>query len=180
MTQTQAPIDERYFDWLYDLVVPVRTPIRHQYRRLCRQLFVTPFTWFVPNDDNRVEDARELRILFYQWSKETQHDRDWIDLDASVFEVLIALAQRYAFETDEAPGQCFFEFLERLELLDYTDIRWSIRAARRVEDNVSCFVDRTYESNGAGGLFPLANPREDQREVELWYQMSAYVLERMP
>jgi hypothetical protein len=36
-------------------------------------------------------------------------------------------------------------------------------------------VWRTYEPNGVGGFFPLENPNEDQREVELWYQMSAYV-----
>ena len=31
--------------------------------------------------------------------------------------------------------------------------------------------------NGTGGLFPLKRPRVNQRRVEVWYQMSEYLME---
>lgn len=125
-----------------------------------------------------MEDARELRILFYEWSGEDR-DRDWIDLDASVLEVLIALANRAGFETSEAPGLWFFRFLENLGIKDYDDRRWTVWSEDRVDRIVERWIAREYNANGEGGIFPLKNPQRDQRDVELWYQMSAYVLERM-
>jgi hypothetical protein len=39
---------------------------------------------------------------------------------------------------------------------------------------------RLYNEDGTGGgLFPLAHPRQDQREIEVWYQMMAYLQENM-
>lgn len=180
MTRAAVTLDERYSDWLYDLIIPPRQRTRPHmaYRHLCERLYITPFRWFVPNDDNRVEDARELRTLFYEWSMETR-DRDWLELDASVLEVLIALAQRVGFETDEAPGRWFHKFLDQLGLVYFTDDRWSEHALKEVDARVERFIGRTYEPNGNGGLFPLKHPQQDQRTVELWYQMAAYVLEAM-
>jgi hypothetical protein len=31
--------------------------------------------------------------------------------------------------------------------------------------------------SGLGGMFPLEDPREDQRAIEIWYQMMAYINE---
>jgi hypothetical protein len=39
---------------------------------------------------------------------------------------------------------------------------------------------RTYAFDGSeGGLFPLREPSEDQRKVEVWYQMMAYLRENL-
>jgi hypothetical protein len=38
-------------------------------------------------------------------------------------------------------------------------------------------IERTYQRNGVGGLFPLKRDKKDQRKVELWYQMNAYLIE---
>ena len=38
-------------------------------------------------------------------------------------------------------------------------------------------MDRLYDMHGNGGLFPLRKPSKDQRKVELWYQMSEYLLQ---
>jgi hypothetical protein len=40
-------------------------------------------------------------------------------------------------------------------------------------------VNREYDPDGRGGLFPLDGTHANQREVELWYQMQAYIIERM-
>jgi hypothetical protein len=39
-------------------------------------------------------------------------------------------------------------------------------------------MDRRYERNGQGGLFPLRKPAMDQRDVEIWYQANAYMIEK--
>ena len=39
---------------------------------------------------------------------------------------------------------------------------------------------REYSDNGHGGLFPLKNPKKDQRKVEIWYQMTEYINENYP
>ena len=54
----------------------------------------------------------------------------------------------------------------------------SARVRDIVADAMAAIIWRTYDSNGYGGLFPLRNPREDQRKVELWYQLNAYLLEQ--
>jgi hypothetical protein len=47
-----------------------------------------------------------------------------------------------------------------------------------VDEALSALIYRTYDRDGTGGLFPLTHPEEDQRKVEIWYQLNAYLLER--
>jgi len=49
--------------------------------------------------------------------------------------------------------------------------------AEYVEDVTHAVIWRTYNENGNGGLFPLRDSDQDQRQVEIWYQLSAYLLE---
>jgi hypothetical protein len=48
---------------------------------------------------------------------------------------------------------------------------------RYVDDVLNVFLNRTYFMNGTGGLFPLKIPKVNQRRVEIWYQMSAFIAE---
>jgi hypothetical protein len=171
-------LDERYLDWLYSLVAPVtiRNPAR-SYWRLCEHLFKKSFRWFVPNDDNRIEDARELRYDFLDKFDIDDDNPTWMDLDISVLELFIALSRRTSFESGEAPEVWFGRFLDNLDLRKYTDAIYKQGRWEDVDMTIDNFVDRKYKPNGLGGLFPLKNPKEDQREVEIWYQMSAYLIE---
>ena len=49
------------------------------------------------------------------------------------------------------------------------------------EEEINLMLDeiiwRTYNYDGSGGLFPLREPVGDQRDVELWYQLCAYLIE---
>jgi len=45
---------------------------------------------------------------------------------------------------------------------------------------VKNMLARDYDADGNGGLFPLKNPKKDQRRIEIYYQMNAYVLENYP
>jgi hypothetical protein len=173
-----VPLDERYLDWLYSLVAPVtsRNPAR-SYRLLFEHLFKTPFLWFIPNDDNRIEDGRELRLEFLEQFNLTVDDPNWMELDVSVMEMLIALSRRTAYWSESSADFWFWQFLEKLEIRQYTDSVYRDENGGNVDEVLDCLINRTYTSSGLGGLFPLRRAMKDQRTVELWYQMSAYLLE---
>lgn len=46
-----------------------------------------------------------------------------------------------------------------------------------VDEILNRVIWRQYDSNGNGGFFPLRDTVIDQRDVELWYQANAYVIE---
>lgn len=49
--------------------------------------------------------------------------------------------------------------------------------AEKIEKILDTVINRKYKRNGLGGFFPLKHADRDQRKVELWYQLNAYVLE---
>ena len=169
------PLDESYLAWLYSQVASVRlsNPSR-TYWSLIRQLYRTEFIWFVPNDDNRVEDGRDLRVEFLE-SEELEADSNWMDLGCSVLEMLIALSRRLAFEAEGKPRGWFWHLMQNLKLDQQTD---DVHDSEKVEDILNRLVYRTYKSDGSGGLFPLRGTSRDQRKVEIWYQLNEYLLEQ--
>ncbi len=179
------PLDEQYFEWLYAKVGSLknRNP-RWSHMQLSAHLYSTPFKYFVPRDDNRALDGLDLREQFLDETG-ADPDLDWMDLDCSVLEMLIALAKRAYFLTDEGvlPGGLeawYGLFLENLGLIEYTDekLRRDFQSDLEVIDRtITEFNNRTYKKNGQGGLFPLKRPDSDQTKVELWYQLNAYLLE---
>lgn len=174
-----TPLDEHYFEWLYRQVcsAKVKNPNR-TYRNLLWMLYTEEFLWFVPNDDNRVEDGKVLRHEYLQKHDLTPDDvgLDWFELNCSFLEVLIGLARRLDFLMNGGQDEWFWEMLDNLDLHKYNDtVHIPQQEVKRVVDRV---VWRTYRYNGHGGLFPLQQAREDQRDTELWYQLNAYILER--
>lgn len=179
-TDAHGTLDDVYLEWLYGQIGSVRNrnPER-SYWNLARQLYTKEFTWFVPNDDNRVEDGKDLRLEFIDQVdlSDVYVDPNWSDLGCSMFEMLIALARMAAFESDGRTFEWFWRFIHNLELDRYTDDLWEISIQEEVEEALDRVIDRSYSADGTGGLFPLRNAEHDQRKVELWYQMSAYILE---
>lgn len=171
-----TPLDELYLTWLYSQVcdVELKNPFR-TYWNLFRTLYHKEFIWLVPNDDNRAEDGRLLRVEFLDNSGITGEDPNWMELGCSMLEMLIALARRLSFEDDATPSAWFWRLLENLGLEIYND-RVGVPGPL-VDEILDRVIMRTYDSDGSGGLFPLKNPSEDQRNVEIWYQLSAYLLE---
>jgi hypothetical protein len=102
-------------------------------------------------------------------------DDDWLDLGCSFLEMLVALSRRLSFEAEGEPRDWFWHLMDTIELRECNDrSQWTDEEVEAICNKV---IFRNYDANGAGGLFPLQNPCHDQREVELWYQMSAYLLE---
>ena len=142
-----------------------------------KQLYVKEFVWLIPNDDNRAEDGKELRYEFINEQGIDEVDQAWLDLGCSVLEMMIALARRAAFESDDEVVEWFWRFIFNLGLNNHTDIAYASKTEREVDNVLDTVIFRTYDADGLGGFFPLIHPRQDQRKVELWYQLAAYLSE---
>lgn len=169
------PLDDAYLSWLYSQIGSVKLKNRaRSYWRLARQLYTKEFVWFVPNDDNRVEDGRDLRFEFLEETGLTADD-NWMDLGCSVLEMLVGLSRRLSFEAEGEARDWFWHLMDNLQLRECNDrLAWSDEHVDEILDRV---IYRNYGPSGEGGLFPMESPAEDQRNVELWYQMAAYLLE---
>jgi hypothetical protein len=172
-------IDDRYLEWLYAAEVGVvrnKNP-RRSYWKLVRKLYSTPFVGLVGNDVNREIDGKQLRQEFLDQVHADLVDEDWLNLDCSVLEMLIGMARRVSFDSYGHPSEWFQKFLSNLEIRGYTDAVWGHAIELEVSEILDTFVNRKYDYDGNGGIFPLRDPPEDQRETELSYQMSLYIME---
>lgn len=171
------PLDELYFQWLYSQVgdPSIKNPAR-TYWRMLRLLFIKEFVWLIPNDDNRIEDGRDLRYEFVDQQGLTNVDPGWMKLGCSMLELLIGLSRRLSFEDEREPSVWFWEMIRNLGLEVYSDD--AELPEDKIEDILDQVIWRTYTRTGRGGLFPLRHAYGDQRDIELWYQLSAYVLEK--
>lgn len=170
-------LDQPYFEWLYSLINPLNQKNPHRtYWKLFRCLYSTMFTWSVPNDDNRVEDGRDLRIKFLDERQIPLEDvdPDWLEMECSFLEMLIGLSERASFITSEDKSHWFWTLLKNIGLRQFNDSR---HIPKSVQATLDCVVQRKYSWNGSGGLFPLKHADRDQTGVELWYQLHAYIAE---
>lgn len=170
------PIENLYFNWLCARVINMK-PRRNEatYYDLLRKLHRTEFVWTVPGDDNRAEDGKELRKEFI-FQAEIPDDPDWrILIGCSVLEMLIAFARRAEFQDSTPLPEWFWEFLTNLGLHTYDD---SCFEEDFVDLVLESFIWRTYAPDGNGGLFPIMNPPNDQRQVEIWYQFCEYLVDQ--
>jgi hypothetical protein len=169
-------LDELYFEWLYKKigVISNRNPNK-SYWKLARQLYQTAFFWVVPNDDNREADGKDLRNEFITECRIQDVEINWLQLDCSVLEMLIALANRAEFLSTKQAADWFYKFLDNLRLRQFNDANYDQDAKKKIQHIVERLVERTYSSRGVGGLFPLENAQDDQRKVEIWVQLSSYI-----
>lgn len=172
-----APIDELYFRWLYSQVGSVEeTNPSYTYWEMLRQLYIKEFVYIIENDDNRAIDGLDLRREFLSQEGISEVEPSWTQLPCSMLELLIGLSRRLAFQDGSESFLWFWHLIENLGLEQYNDnTRIPVREINRILDKV---ISRTYNRKGHGGLFPLNRTRTDQREVELWYQLNEYLIER--
>jgi hypothetical protein len=162
-------IDRQYFEWLISQIeIPTRNP--NTYLDLFGRMFDAEFIWFVPHDDNRLQDGLDLRNEFLNGK------RHIFERGASILEVLIALSRRVAFNAGGHPPIWAWQLIENLRLQKASDPLIGAKATR-VEETLYALIWRTYERNGQGGFFPLNFALEDQTKREIWNQMHAYVNE---
>ena len=151
-----------------------------EYASLFLYLFNTPFAIVIPRDANRVYDAIQLRYAFGDQIGMTEDDvESYFDNgECSVLELMVALANRCNQEIiyDENKGnQCAAIFWEMVKSLQLSEMTNSNFGERETEFALERFINRTYRSDGLGGLFHVPGYPKDMRDMEIWYQMMAYL-----
>lgn len=164
---------QAYIGWLAQQIEPNR---QRNFDELLRIMHAKEFIYVMAHDDSRMQDARDVRSdCFREFQVKPYVSTDILG-PISVLEILIALSRRMGFMTSDPPGEWAWILLQNLELHKYSG-RISRRWAEEINDILERLIWRQYTPDGQGGFFPLAWPEEDQREVELWYQMAAYLAE---
>lgn len=170
----------KYFVFLCDFVGGGKS-----YTLLLQRLFRMEFYSLVPNDDNRGVDGTKIRDLFCD-EEGPQGLSLCPDGPCSILEMLIGLSIRLEFETaqskyEKTPEEWFWILIDNLDLTLFENSTFFHGAEfDDVSDIINRFLERQYNYAGEGGLFPLRRPKNDQRKIEIWYQMSAYMLENYP
>lgn len=174
-------IENEYFDWLYQRVVDTQKIRNRAYRRVLAHLHSVEFSYDIPLDGNRAVDGVDLR---YRFGFELNYDASAISkLDTrpcSVLEMMVALALRMEehIMSDSRFGdrtsQWFWSMMKNLRLDMMTDERYDKLYVDKV---VNMLLARGYKPDGTDGLFTVKEPREDLRNVDIWYQMCWYINE---
>lgn len=166
-----------YFMWLCEKIDIADEGNRLDWFCLARTLMDIEFYSNVKDDQNRIDDAKELRAEFSQ--EEWSSIFDTTDTPVSVLEVLVALSIRMERDIvgepgNDDPAKWFWIMMDNLGISIYSDKHFNRPAIVR---KILTWLNRQYESNGTGGIFPLNNPYGDQRNVELWSQMQQFLTE---
>jgi hypothetical protein len=185
----RKPIRDEYFSWLY-----AKIENRHySYTKLCRVLHDKKFVWSVNNDDNRCNDGIALRDRFIDEERLDESHLEVLYLlkePCSVLEVMVALAERMndimydLNDTQRLKTPKFFhQMLVNLNLNRFVDgynlgRDFDPVSEAEIDEILEIWLGRTYGVDGRGGLFPIRNRhRQDQSQVELWYQMQLWLEE---
>ncbi len=166
-------INVKYFHWLVKQVCFIDSD--ECYVLLLNHLHSTNFYAILPNDENRARDGLDIREAFY-----SEHSEQVPNEDCSFLEFLFALSKKMnyicaAFDEDKTK-EIFWRLLLNIDLASMSDRNYGEKGGDIFIDEVlNRVMDRKYEVNGYGGLFPMRKPRQNQREVEIWYQMNQYL-----
>lgn len=163
---------ETYFDWLKDQVEYFDGPKHDDLLAILHSIEYVPV---IDRDIDRMIDGINLRNKYFG---ECGDRSQVIDSPCSFLEFLIGLAQRmnyiYAKIDEDRTADCFWSILQNAGI--YIDQEYSEEYILEVVDRI---INRTYNVDGGGGLFPINEPRTNQRNVAVWYQMNQYLLEVM-
>lgn len=170
----------KYYAWLIE---HIDRGYFEEYDLLLFETWKALYTNFsIPNDENRATDGFALRDRYMSEKLVNLPDFG----ECRMLELLIGLAMRmndsfYDWDLSNQTAVYFWEMMKNLQLTQYTNEYFVARQGSSKNDILTTFTilnNRTYDEKGQGGLFPLGPDRtdcQDQRKVELWYQMMAYM-----
>lgn len=165
---------ELYLRWLEPQLRDDHAPTK-SYWDLINVMFDKPFVDHVPYDDNRIADGLELRSEFKHVGHIRQNVLDRLG-PCSFLEVHIGLSRRMAFTAGGEAPEWSWDLLRNLDLHRFPD-PLSGRKQTKAKEIMDAVIWRRYAPDGQGGFFPLLQADEDQTQIELWYQLNAYVEE---
>ncbi len=183
-----------YYIWLLDMVGLTQKE-QYRYSMLLDKLHCTEFIYVIERDKNRLADGLNLRE---KYSDEMDFDIEESELDlkpCSVLEMLVALSCRLYFEVmwdpdDEgSPSKWLWIMLKNLGLDSQDDSRYDDEF---VDEVLQKWMHRKFDANGNGSIFPVnlqgkkqgifegkkhEKGKNNQKNVEIWYQMCEYIEE---
>lgn len=169
---SSRPLAEEYLRWL---AFQVEDDSGRTFSDLMAIMFETEYpeqaALAVPNDENRLGDAIDLRKQFFREIGQSDELGP-----PSFLEVLIALSRRLEFNAGGSARGWAWQLVVNLDL----DRMWdplSSYKRRKIGAILDRCIWRTYEPNGLGGFFPLVMSERDQRKMEIWFQMAEYINE---
>jgi hypothetical protein len=173
-------MNDPYFHWLCKRV---NIPHEKNYMKMAHELHCIKFEpgSAIETDSNRANDGLRQRVIFMDryGPQGSSSNRG----ACTMLEFLIGLAQRMSFimgseENDLHTAHYFWKLIGNLRLLKLSDDRYDeLNGDFFVQEAVDRVLFRTYERDGRGGLFPLKRCFQDQRTVEIWYQMQNWLQE---
>ena len=182
-------IETSYFQWLCTLIHA--DSFEKSYYILCGELHKFPFWTKHPRDINRNNDGLQLRtdyICEMELDLGDQLDEftSVSENDCSMFEMMVALSKRMNDElmtedSGDKTHEYFWEIMKNLGLDEYDDDKFGEEngaSTTQVRDILGNLNQRRYKRDGSGGMFPLKHPEKNQKNVEIWYQMQAYINEK--
>ncbi len=172
-------IQQEYWEWLCHLATGSHR-FHRKYGTLLGHLHEEEFIWEFPLDENRAADGVDLR---WRFASEMGYSDDAIDATigrnpCSVLEMMVGLADRcenQIMENDSYGDRVphWFEVMLYSSGL-YLEASDQFRPAR-YERTITNLLTRTYDPDGRGGWFYVPGFEKDMREMEIWYQMHAYL-----
>lgn len=133
---TEEPLDELYLSRLIDEAGLSGGP----YETLCAVLYTTPASYPESHPDfNRCEDGKYLR---YSLVPLEGREDDWMDLECSVLELLLALSIRCEFQDETPRSEWFLYFIKNLGLCYSDEMLVSDYAQHELEFRVNLFLGK--------------------------------------
>ena len=171
-------IKKAYFDYMVEKVCD-RQHHRVDYIPLLDLLNSIPFTVVMEMDGNRAEDAAYNRKNWLQSEDLYEYLYEFDDEKVSVLEVLVSIAERLEFQVgnpmdNRRISDQFWEILRNLDIEKYTADNYK---PLNIKEKVRNWMLRKYKKDGSGSIFPVKNCEKDMRSLQIWDQMSMYIME---
>ena len=180
-------LDNHYLCWLMNQI-HIEGGGPEGYSKLCEVLQGCAFLTFVRMDENRREEGMDLR-------DEAEDDMNTGDIygitvddpfpyTCSMMELLVVMTRRMHYEMLDSEyeadiGKWAVELLTNAGLSGFTNSAFDKDNNTRNEAEmiIKDIVYHRYGFDGEGSMFPLRQPKYDQRTTELLTQMNNYLAE---
>jgi hypothetical protein len=171
-------IKQEYFNHLVDMVVDKRHP-KVDYIPLLDLLHSLKFEWSIDMDENRASDGAFLRDKWLDSEGLYSYKYEFEDEKVSVLEVLIGIAERFEYQVGNIMdgdhiSERFWEILRNLDVEKYSAGNYK---PLNIKEKVRNWMLRRYKRDGSGSIFPVKKCEKDMREMQIWDQMSFYIME---
>lgn len=163
-----------YYMWLLERVEE-SDMMKDLYSDLFRLLFDTEYTYTFVMDENRAKGGESLRSIFA--AENGVFVEDVCSGPCRVLEMIEALATEMAMNQEASIHLFFWELIENLGLMGEINKYFDKDRVRYI---LNRWMNRQFEPDGTGSLFPIKGFEGDMRNIEVWDQMNIYMTKKYP